>query len=226
MESAACKIGGARAILVLLDSDDDCPADLGPRLLARAQCLSPDLRILVVLAKREFEAWFLASAESLRGRRGLRGDLVSPAYPEEVQGAKEWLSERMTGNQHYVETLDQPALVAGLDLDAAKTRRFLRQVLARDRAADCGKSCCRLEVPSCRTPHSAWPGFIATPQIRERLSSMRSRKKLIEVALPLEAINKATAREIYSARAPLDLAPLVGAAAPRRGPAYLQPDGR
>ena len=143
VELAARKIAGVGAILVLLDSDDDCPADLGPRLLTRARCARPDLPISVVLAKREFEAWFLAAAESLRGLRGLRGDLVSPAYPEEVQGAKEWLSERMTGNQHYVETLDQPALAAGLDLDAArradsfdKCWREIERLIAANRAAD------------------------------------------------------------------------------------------
>ena len=43
------------------------------------------------------------------------------------------------------------------------------------------------------------------------------KKKLIEVALPLEAINKESAREkIDTARPPLDVASLVGAASARR----------
>ena len=38
-----------------------------------------------------------------------------------MQGAKEWLADRMTGDRHYVETLDQAALAAVFDL--AATRR-------------------------------------------------------------------------------------------------------
>ena len=47
VELAARKIGGEGAILILLDSDEDCPAELGPRLLARARRVRarcPDLR--------------------------------------------------------------------------------------------------------------------------------------------------------------------------------------
>ena len=42
---------------------------------------------------------------------------------------------------------------------------------------------------------------------------MTLKKKLIEVALPLDAINKAGAREVDPPRAPEHAAPLVGAAA-------------
>ncbi|PKO21594.1 MAG: hypothetical protein CVU38_13910 [Chloroflexi bacterium HGW-Chloroflexi-1] len=120
VELAARKVGGGGAILILLDSDEDCPALLGPNLLGRASAVRGDVPISVVLAKHEFEAWFLAAAESLRGRRGLRTDLAPPAQPETVQGAKEWLADRMTGDRHYVETLDQPALAAIFDLAAAR----------------------------------------------------------------------------------------------------------
>src|SRR5436305_12240010 len=62
IELAARRAGSGGAILVVLDSDDDCPAALGPELLARARKIRSDLPISVVLAKREFEAWCLASA--------------------------------------------------------------------------------------------------------------------------------------------------------------------
>ena len=75
---AANQVASPRAILVLIDADDDCPAELGPELLARAKRVRPDVPIGIVLAKYEFEAWFLASLESLGGRRGLscRGDKI------------------------------------------------------------------------------------------------------------------------------------------------------
>jgi hypothetical protein len=120
VELAARKVGRAGAILILLDSDEDCPAEWGPMILQRAVAARGDLPVGVVLAKREFEAWFLAAAESLQGTRGLRGDLESPCDPEGIRGAKEWLSERMEGNRHYVETLDQPALAARFSIEEAR----------------------------------------------------------------------------------------------------------
>ncbi len=120
VELAARRAGRGGGILIILDSDDECPAALGPELLQRAMAVRPDLPISLVLAKREFEAWFLAAAESLRGSRGLAGDLDPPEEPEMIRGAKEWLTARMTGSLHYRETLDQPALAAVFDLTAAR----------------------------------------------------------------------------------------------------------
>jgi hypothetical protein len=107
-------------VLVLVDSDDDCPAELGPGLLERARKARSDVPIGMVLAKREFEAWFLASAESLRGKRGLAQDLTAPSDPETVRDAKGWLSDRMTTGRRYRETLDQPALSADFDFVQAR----------------------------------------------------------------------------------------------------------
>ncbi|MDE0555513.1 MAG: DUF4276 family protein, partial [Candidatus Poribacteria bacterium] len=67
VELSAQKVGAWGAIFVILDSDDDCPAELGPALLERALQTHGNLPIAVVLAKCEFEAWFLAAAESIRG---------------------------------------------------------------------------------------------------------------------------------------------------------------
>ena len=119
VELAARKISGQGAIFILLDSDDDCPAQLGPELLCRARQVRSDLPIAVVLAKREFEAWFLAAAESLRGQRGLKNDLEPPNNPEEIHGAKEWLSHRMEGTGAYSPTVDQPGLTVRFDFAQA-----------------------------------------------------------------------------------------------------------
>ena len=121
----ARKIGRRGAIFVLLDSDDDCPAQLGPALLCRALEARSDLPIAVVLAQCEFEAWFLAAAESLRNYKGLKNDLESPNNPEEIRGAKEWLSQRMEGNRRYSPTADQPGLTKCFDLDPSASCRFV-----------------------------------------------------------------------------------------------------
>lgn len=134
VDLAGRRAGQNGAILIVLDSDDECPATLAPKLLSRARKIRSDLPISVVLAKREFEAWFLASAESLRGRRGLSETLEAPLDPEVIRGAKEWLTSHMAGGRHYVETLDQSALAASFDMDRARRapsfNKLYREVMA------------------------------------------------------------------------------------------------
>jgi len=120
VELAAQKVGGRGAILVVLDSDNVCPAELGPALLDRALQTRSDLPIAVVIAKNEFEAWFLAAAESLRGKRGLKDNIYSPDEPEAIRDAKGWLSDQMENNRAYRETRDQPALAATFDIEQAR----------------------------------------------------------------------------------------------------------
>jgi hypothetical protein len=134
VELAGRRVGPAGAVLLILDSDDECPASLAPSLLTRAREARSDLDIGVVLAKREFEAWFLAAADSLRGKRGLDSNLTAPDDPESIRGAKEWLTARMATGRRYVETLDQAALAATFDLELARRApsfdKLYRQVAA------------------------------------------------------------------------------------------------
>lgn len=138
VEFAARRVAGTGGILVVLDSDDDCPGEVGPELLARASSVRIGLPVAVVLAKHEFESWFVAAAASLAGRVGLPANLTAPPDPENIRGAKEWLSERMEGTRSYSPTLDQPVLASHFDLTSAaqadsfekfqrETRRLLRE---------------------------------------------------------------------------------------------------
>jgi hypothetical protein len=120
VEQAARDGGRDAAILVLLDADDDCPATLGPALLDRARKARPDRQVSVVLAKREYEAWFLAAAISLRGHRGLPKDLNPPHDLEGIRDAKGWLGGKMPRGRKYSETADQPALTALFDITEAR----------------------------------------------------------------------------------------------------------
>ncbi|NBD35623.1 MAG: DUF4276 family protein [Chloroflexi bacterium] len=113
---------GCDAVLCLLDADDDCPKELAPRLIDRAQSASADLPVAVVLAKSEFEAWFVGSLESLRGVRGITEIAMAPEQPEAIRDAKGYLSHQMIPGRRYVEVDDQPALAKHFDLALARHR--------------------------------------------------------------------------------------------------------
>src|SRR5262245_19167725 len=118
VQAAGYRVDAAGGVLVLLDADDDCPASLGVSLLARAQAARPDKKVAVVVANKEFEAWFLAAAPSLAGQHDLPDTLAMPDDPEGVQDAKGWLSTRMDGHP-YRPTTDQAALSRVFDMKAA-----------------------------------------------------------------------------------------------------------
>ena len=120
MSLAAIRAGPDGRILALLDANGDCPAELGAALLRRARAARPDLLIEVVLAKCEYEAWFIAAADSLRGTRGISNAANVPPDPESIRGAKEWLRARMSGP--YSPTADQAALTTRFDMTAARRR--------------------------------------------------------------------------------------------------------
>ncbi len=125
LEKAVTFAGRARAhaaaFLLLLDADDECPAELGPQLAERCRRATP-LPSLVVLASRELEGWLLGAKESLRGVRGIRSDAAAPEDPEAIRGAKERLSQNMSGSRRYLEVDDQPAFVERMDLELAQAR--------------------------------------------------------------------------------------------------------
>lgn len=135
VELAARKAKGRGSVLILLDSEDDCPAQLGPQLASRAVAVRPDVPIVVALAHREFETWFLAAAHSLRRVCGLPVDLEPPAAPEAIRNAKGWLNARMAAA--YNEPNDQPALTSQFSFDEAaavpsfaRLRRILQDLVA------------------------------------------------------------------------------------------------
>lgn len=111
---------GVTGLLVLFDADDDCPATVGPDLARRVTSARADVAASVVLANREFEAWFLAAAPSLAGVQGLSGDLTPPPSPESIRGCKEWLSKRRPAGSPYKPRQHQPGLTQAFDMAMAR----------------------------------------------------------------------------------------------------------
>lgn len=120
VELAANEMGQVGAVLLLVDSDGDCPREQGPAIANRAKDARKDKRISVVLAHQEYEAWFLASASSLRGVRGLSPMMTDHHDPESVRGCKEWLEGWLPPTSRYSETADQAALTSSFDIALAR----------------------------------------------------------------------------------------------------------
>jgi len=116
------------AILILLDLDDGCPKEQACLLVEEIRKEYLRCPVAVVLVHREYEAWFLASAESLRGYHNLQEDLHPPESPETIRDAKGWLSEHMPNGIIYKETSHQPAMTTQMDFELLKSRSrsFLR----------------------------------------------------------------------------------------------------
>lgn len=125
---AAAKCGNEGWILIVLDADDDCPATLAKDICARAKQYVPHRRLSVVLANREYEAWFIAAARSLDGVRGFSFTAEECIQAETPRNAKGWMKEHIKGSA-YSEILDQPAFTAKFDLQQAyKNSRSFRKL--------------------------------------------------------------------------------------------------
>ena len=117
------------AVLILLDGNSDCPAELGPTLQAWAAAAADDLPCAAVIAHREYEAWFLAAIESLRGHRGVRFNAELHPDPEKPRDAKGQLEAQMEVGVSYLERTDQPAFSAKFSLsDAFRRSRSFRRL--------------------------------------------------------------------------------------------------
>jgi hypothetical protein len=118
-------------ILVILDADKECPRTLGHSLLARARVLvPPDYPIGVVVANREYEAWFLAAFPSAQFRAGLSGLGFSPSRGslprgtdiEGIADCKGYVA-KLLSLKKYEPTIHQAKLTEHLPFSVGMSRR-------------------------------------------------------------------------------------------------------
>jgi hypothetical protein len=107
------------AILVLLDSDDGCPKELAANLVAQCNKTSVGKSVAIVCATREYEAWFLASLETIKGSAEISESASFNGDVEMLRGVKEWLGKQMPSGRAYKETLHQASLTQRIDLELA-----------------------------------------------------------------------------------------------------------
>jgi len=130
----AIRVHGTRVrdrggVLVIRDGDDDdvaCPVELRGQLTPSEIGVVP---VEIVIAWREFEAWFLASVEALRPHASVRSDAESHPHPESMRDAKGEMTRRML--ETYRPTRHQASFAALIDLDsAADNSRSFRRLLS------------------------------------------------------------------------------------------------
>jgi hypothetical protein len=121
-------------IVLLMDADDGCAAQLGPEILRMAHTARSDADIAVVLAVSDFETWFVAAAASLLSFLQIDDENAIPADPEALKRGKGWIKRHFNGPK-YSETVDQPKLTASMNL-----------ALCRERSPSFDKLCREIEL--------------------------------------------------------------------------------
>jgi hypothetical protein len=125
-------------VLIVLDADEDCPAELGPSILLRASELSSDMPVAAVVAKRMFESWVIAGAEGLISEGEVNSKEVPPD-PESVRSPKQWLSARIKRDDGYGEMADLKRLTGCFSIEHAHRRSPSFRKLCKEVARLLGK---------------------------------------------------------------------------------------
>ncbi len=114
---------GCQSLLLIdIDAEKDCPAQLGPRLAAVAHATRADLNIACVLAKQMFENWIVAGASTLGGVLGLPDPLPARPDVEAINGSM-WLDTQLrsvTPNSKYKKADHAIEFVKAMNLPEAR----------------------------------------------------------------------------------------------------------
>jgi len=140
------------AVVILFDGEDDCPKELAASVRAWAREAAAGKPCDVVIACREYETWFLAALESLRGQYGIPKNAAAPVSPESKRDAKGALEEFMPPDRAYSETGDQPAMSAIFDMGLAHRRNRSFRKLVKT----IGDLLTQLEQPLPAWPPAPW----------------------------------------------------------------------
>ena len=121
-------------ILVLVDADSDCALDWAKQTCDRCRDVGVAVPIAVVCAVLEYEAWFLASFDSIRESGRLNQGIMFDGDPENFGGVKEWFTQQMPLGRAYKETIDQASFTSLIDVSLARdnSRSFRRLCHAVD----------------------------------------------------------------------------------------------
>lgn len=114
------RLDDPQLVFVLIDADDDCPAEKGPEILTWAHDIDATADVACVIANVEYETWFVAAAESLERFLDL-GNETPPLEPEVTRSGKKWIQNRFR-EAKYTETRHQPRMTNAMNLALCRTR--------------------------------------------------------------------------------------------------------
>lgn len=125
---------GCAAVIIIIDGDAaDCAMTLGKSLAERIRKLRGPKPVAVVVANREYEAWFLASLPSMAGKQiaealTLPEHLLLNVHPEKMRNVKGWITRQLPSGKSYKETEHQASMTRLIDLGLARasSRSFRR----------------------------------------------------------------------------------------------------
>lgn len=121
---------GNGILFVLLDADDDCAVTLAQGVRVSIANGGFPFACSVVVCVREYEAWFLASAQSLVGLPNVRIDARNSLHPEGPRDAKGAVQATvLKPGAVYSPTVDQPKFSSTLDVAQALTSRSFRKLV-------------------------------------------------------------------------------------------------
>jgi hypothetical protein len=141
-------------LLLLLDAEGDCPAELAPTLLQAATTVRSDAPIACVLAKRMVENWIVAGASTLAGVNGLP-DPIPPRDQLEERSGVAWLEVQIRSTNRarkYKKTADAEPFVR---------KRNLQE--CRDNSPSFDKLCRELEARISQPQPAPEPGDESPP---------------------------------------------------------------
>lgn len=118
------------AVLVLMDGDsvevlppdqrpeEDCAPGFAQLLARRAAAIQPQVPVVIVVATWEYEAWFLASIETME----ITGLSSYHAAMADTRSPKGWIDRHLPPGQKYLETIDQAKMTHKLDFRRVEER--------------------------------------------------------------------------------------------------------
>lgn len=120
-------------LLIIRDSEDDCPATLAPKIAGYIRSLNPPFPVAYHLMYREFETLFVAYLDEFEGKEIdhlVSGKLIfkeeinKPEDPESKRDAKSIIKTALSGSRSYKPTTDQATLVNALDIGILRGKQL------------------------------------------------------------------------------------------------------
>jgi hypothetical protein len=127
----ALRVRSVAGILVMCDADTECAVALAAGLAERVRSRHAAVPVAMACPTHEYEAWILASWQTISGRTikggaSVRSDIEPPFDVESLRNPKAWLADAMAPS--YKPTIHQASLTQMLDLQLAEASRSFRRL--------------------------------------------------------------------------------------------------